>query len=171
MNIDTYFALSQLTSQWRRGHTEYRSARHREYAHASLFGEAGELVGIVKKATFSGHDLDRAKFTEEAGDVAWSIACVADAYDLPLWFGVREQIAGTPLERFIGRVSSCVLRAQSGLLGPHVVGAAMTSLETLCHAHDVGIVEVFDGNIAKLRKRYPDGYSDAASIARADVTR
>lgn len=49
-----------------------------------LSGESGEVSDIVKKATFQGHDLDKAHIAEELGDVAWYLAVAAHAisYDL-----------------------------------------------------------------------------------------
>lgn len=49
-----------------------------------LSGEAGEVSDIVKKATFQGHELDKAHIAEELGDVAWYLAVAAHAigYDL-----------------------------------------------------------------------------------------
>ena len=40
----------------------------------------------------------------------------------------------------------------------------------LCSKLDVSMSDVMDRNIAKLRQRYPDGYTSADSMARKDVT-
>lgn len=49
-----------------------------------LCGESGEVADIIKKATFQGHDMDKAHIAEELGDVAWYLAVAAHAigYDL-----------------------------------------------------------------------------------------
>ena len=49
-----------------------------------LCGEAGEVVDIVKKFLFQGHDLSREHLAEELGDVAWYLAVTAYSigYDL-----------------------------------------------------------------------------------------
>lgn len=39
-----------------------------------LCGESGEVIDIVKKHFFQGHDLDEEKIKEELGDVCWYIA-------------------------------------------------------------------------------------------------
>lgn len=49
-----------------------------------LSGETGELVDHLKKAIFHGHELDRAKLTEEAGDVAWYLAALCTVAGLNL---------------------------------------------------------------------------------------
>lgn len=37
-----------------------------------------------------------------------------------------------------------------------------------CHAADLNMEEIMQENIAKLKKRYPEKYTDAAAIERAD---
>ena len=49
-----------------------------------LAGEAGELVEIIKKDLFHGHELDREKIAKEAGDTAWYLARLADTCGIPL---------------------------------------------------------------------------------------
>ncbi len=47
-----------------------------------LAGEAGEVVDMIKKATFHGIPLDREKFINELGDVLWYIGCLGEALDV-----------------------------------------------------------------------------------------
>lgn len=76
-----------------------------------LCGESGEVIDLVKKHFFQGHELDRDKMAEELGDVAWYLA------------------------------------------------------ET-CEVLGLNLSDVLQGNIAKLAKRYPDGFSSERSIHR-----
>jgi NTP pyrophosphatase (non-canonical NTP hydrolase) len=76
-----------------------------------LCGESGEVIDILKKHIFHGHELDREHLIEELGDVAWYLNEAAYALD--------------------------------------------SSLE-----------EIFDRNIAKLKKRYPQGFDKERSINR-----
>ena len=76
-----------------------------------LCGESGEVIDLVKKHFFQGHELDRDKMAEELGDVAWYLA------------------------------------------------------ET-CEVLGLNLSDVLAGNIAKLAKRYPDGFSSERSIHR-----
>ena len=76
-----------------------------------LCGESGEVIDILKKHIFHGHELDREHLLEELGDVAWYLNEAAYALD--------------------------------------------SSLE-----------EIFDRNIAKLKKRYPQGFDKERSINR-----
>lgn len=49
------------------------------------------------------------------------------------------------------------------------LGDVLWYVAALCTKLDVPLSEVMALNIAKLRQRYPDGYSSAASVARVDV--
>ena len=47
-----------------------------------LAGEAGEIVELIKKGTFHGHTLDKAKLSNELGDLAWYLAGICTVLDL-----------------------------------------------------------------------------------------
>lgn len=49
-----------------------------------LNGEAGEVIDLVKKAIFQGHDLDKERMVEELGDVAWYLAVCCEALGVSL---------------------------------------------------------------------------------------
>ena len=49
-----------------------------------LCGESGEVIDLLKKHLFHGHELDKEKVILELGDVAWYLAEAATALDVPL---------------------------------------------------------------------------------------
>ena len=49
-----------------------------------LCGEAGEVIDLIKKAKFHGHDLDKDDLIKELGDVGWYLAQAATALDIDL---------------------------------------------------------------------------------------
>lgn len=49
-----------------------------------LCGEAGEVIDIVKKHLFQGHELDKMKVAEEASDCLWYCALIATAIGVSL---------------------------------------------------------------------------------------
>lgn len=49
-----------------------------------LNGESGEVIDILKKHEFQGHDLDEDKIVDECGDVLWYAALLADSIGKPL---------------------------------------------------------------------------------------
>ncbi|HEV7127751.1 MAG TPA: nucleoside triphosphate pyrophosphohydrolase family protein [Ktedonobacterales bacterium] len=57
-----------------------------------LTGEAGEVAEVVKKHVAQGHPLDRERLLLEAGDVAWYLARLCTALDVPLSEVLRRNI-------------------------------------------------------------------------------
>lgn len=49
-----------------------------------LCGEAGECIDVVKKHLFQGHELDKDKLIDEAGDCLWYLAAVASGLGIGL---------------------------------------------------------------------------------------
>lgn len=53
-------------------------------ASMGLCGESGEVIDLVKKHLFQGHDLDDEKLIKELGDVAWYLAEAQTALNVDL---------------------------------------------------------------------------------------
>lgn len=49
-----------------------------------LCGESGEVIDLVKKHLFQGHELDDEKLIKELGDVAWYLAEAATSLNVNL---------------------------------------------------------------------------------------
>lgn len=49
-----------------------------------LCGESGEVVDLLKKKMFQGHNLDKDKIILELGDIAWYLAEAATSLDITL---------------------------------------------------------------------------------------
>lgn len=49
-----------------------------------IAGEAGEVCDYLKKVCFHGHTLEKERLCDELGDVAWYLAMIAHAADIPL---------------------------------------------------------------------------------------
>lgn len=78
-----------------------------------LAGESGEVIDLVKKFLFQGHDIDLFKLEEEIGDVMFYLANLSNLF-------------GVDIEKAI------------------------------------------ENNYKKLCKRYPEGFSEKASVERTD---
>lgn len=61
--------------------TQYDMLRNAVYG---LNGESGEVIDILKKHEFQGHELDYDKIMDEAGDVCWYLALLASALNVPM---------------------------------------------------------------------------------------
>lgn len=57
-----------------------------------LTGEAGEVADLVKKHVGQGHPLDRERLIMEAGDVAWYLARLCTALEVPLGEVLRRNV-------------------------------------------------------------------------------
>lgn len=68
MTLNEYQALAQRTSSARTPSDKI------ENGVLGLNGEAGEVADLLKKHRFQGHELDRDKMIDEAGDVLWYVA-------------------------------------------------------------------------------------------------
>lgn len=53
-------------------------------ASAGLAEEAAEVLGLIRKQTFQGRQVDESKLVEELGDVLWCLAVTAHSLGLSL---------------------------------------------------------------------------------------
>jgi NTP pyrophosphatase (non-canonical NTP hydrolase) len=58
-----------------------------------LGGESGEVIDMIKKHLFHGHDLDQDKISKELGDVFWYIAAMAAVCGLTLEDIAKKNVA------------------------------------------------------------------------------
>ena len=66
-----------------------------------LNGESGEVIDLVKKHLFHGHDLDRDKIIKELGDVLWYIAEVCSSLDVSI-----DEVMEKNIEKLAKRYSN-----------------------------------------------------------------
>jgi len=152
--------------------------------------EAGEVAETVCKlmATLT---CDRENIREELGDGAWfgiytacAVGVEPEGLDSVLARIQRTQSANgvVPVVAYL-TLQYCAAAEKVGTLAkahryydkPLDIEAMRTALSTffmaldaLAGALEFELSEILEANVAKLSKRYPDKYSDAAAIARAD---
>lgn len=73
MALNQYQALARRTQR-----DDLTVNMRREHALHLLAAEVGEIHSIYQKA-YQGHDIDREKVMDEAGDVLWGLAELMDA--------------------------------------------------------------------------------------------
>lgn len=78
----------------------YRTANHElskfdqlRNAAYGLNGEAGEVIDLLKKHEFQGHDLDYNMVVKELGDIAWYLALACTALGMPMSEMLERNIA------------------------------------------------------------------------------
>lgn len=133
-----------------------------------LFGEVGEVVELVKKHVYHGHELDAERMREELGDVCWYLAALCR------WSGVPVDEprvwTGDDLYASLRSLSSCagqLIRSPRYRRGAgDKADMAICYLAGVADALDMRLGDVLQANIDKLRARYPDGWSEEASQRR-----
>lgn len=50
------------------------------------------------------------------------------------------------------------------------LGDVLWYISSLAYIHDIDLIDVAECNVEKLKKRYPEGFSESDSIKRKDVT-
>ena len=176
-----YQKLAMRTSPWD-GHDKIDNGV------LGLMGEAGELVDVYKKWMYqSGANppLPRAKLADELGDVMWYLAELADGLNMHLIDMVGKDFAEldrraqvkvrqvkTPLRSMItgllGRAYSLnrtVGRSDWRAVNGHVQ-RIMISMSYIACIAGTTLADVAEGNIDKLKKRYPNGFDAETSMRR-----
>lgn len=158
-----------------------------------LAGEGSELLETVLAGVFEEEDISEGgvlrvldAIGKELGDVLWYAAAVGTKLGVNLDDLVRVAGAPAPPDRCVGvglrlvwragqvssacgRVADLVKKAvfhQHGIdvdKTANLLSGVLAHAEALCRETGVGLGEVMEGNIAKLLKRYPEGYSAEAS--------
>lgn len=49
-----------------------------------LAGEAGEVVELIKKHVYHGHEIDKVELVSELGDALWYLTNICDTIGMPL---------------------------------------------------------------------------------------
>jgi len=160
------------------------------FAALEIGAECGEVCNLVYKHIYQGHPLDVEKIKLELGDVMWGVAAIHASMKSVMTMPVKSEYrAGNAKQPFRQRITRASLRLEkwagivaadtetyvvsgTGLYLDDVRNAARMVFRLLCTIADcLGLspFDVMDANIAKLKRRYPDGFSPAHSIARVDV--
>ena len=131
-------------------------------------GEVGEILDLYKKERFHRHPRDKDKYRKEIGDVCWYVAILCHETDTG--FFVSEPVielwrhSGYDLTRQLRRLA--LEAAKFDIIEPRLVLSLLVHVAELL---DLGPFEdILDLNIAKLKARYPEGFSTEASLARKD---
>jgi NTP pyrophosphatase (non-canonical NTP hydrolase) len=132
-------------------------------------GLAGEMEEL--RAAW-GRNMDEAR--EEAGDLMWYAAATATSLDIVLreprcvGFGGAIADLGFEIGRVVERIKKHVghgHRLDAGAVAESL-GVIVDFLASLFGMTERGLGSIMDANIAKLRARYPDGFSTERSINR-----
>jgi hypothetical protein len=163
---------------------------HQHVIHMALgvVGELGELIDATKKVAIYGKEWDKTNLTEEVGDVAWYIANYCDdmqvhpgilqtAFDSGFIDGFKQRdkissaldIGGNLLVLALAANAACLqlTTAKPGEADAvQAVAGLANILGVFCSMVDVDISEALEKNIAKLKARYGDKFSEHSALNR-----
>lgn len=147
-----------------------------------IFGETGEVVDYLKKVIYHNHELDGNKLVEELGDMLWYVAAAFSINELSIddihpskcvdGYMLKNLKLHGLVDLLIQNTSRLVAEAYSAQMGFELFKlrnygfAAVSIIHELAIRVGSSIEEVVALNIAKLEKRYPDGFDQARSINR-----
>lgn len=161
-----------------------------------LVGEVGEFADLLKKVVGHGHTPDPVKFGKEGGDVFWYLAELSDAFGIEMEdrdVDTAQQEAALailggqltknekPYEVAIEYVLAAAFNAGqvAGIYNALMQGTeadwasvqillanVSTYVATALYLMGLPLWAVLEHNIAKLKERYPDGFSEERSINR-----
>ena len=147
-----------------------------ENAIYGLVGEFGEVVDLLKKAKFQGHELDKEKAILELGDVLWYLAELANGYNEDIYSiynlcdydGNLSELMGIS---FFSMSIDKVVRGRlqdKNKLSFEIFQDLLEPIISLAKKFDTTIEEVARKNIEKLRNRYGDKFDSNKSINRSE---
>lgn len=153
----TAFALSKCNKN-------LSPSQFQDMIHAGLLGETGEVIDLLKKELFHGRAIPREKYLEELGDMLFYASLLPDGQPSAPAFSAILSTKGDFEDARLIALSQVLLFA-SMRMGNRMWTCSLV-LAT-AERFGFGVEEVIEANIAKINKRYPDGFTTEASIARA----
>ncbi len=153
------------------------------HAALGLITETGELVTEIKRFVIYGKPLDDARrkhMAEEIGDAFWYLAISTDVIGTDMFSTYLADVSmaigytSADLERqalILGLTVGKFAAAVDSGDGRSVEAVQIAVARALCVVACIIGIPVHDilaDNIAKLRERFPDAYSNEAAEARAD---
>lgn len=183
MNFDDYYPLALRTAK------VFISPRENlRHAALGLITELGEFTTEVKRIAIYGRPMSdemRAHMIEEIGDAMWYVPLALSTFDAKTLVYFEP---GDPSAKRVEAIDNladaavaaavCMAPIVAHLIVAEDADAVMMfgALSVLVHLIDKRIApmlgttgdEIRAANIAKLRERYPDKYTDEAAEARAD---
>lgn len=147
-----------------------------------VIGEAGEVVELIKKATYHQHVLDLPALARELGDVCWYLAAIATEV------GTTLQAAQQQTQLLLHLLDALPLSTKSLRLAAYAVelnvvvgdwrlyrnplqvaaalGSVLRAVQAICCQTGIPFGAVLSGNVNKLKARYPRKFEVQCSIER-----
>ena len=141
--------------------------------------EVGEIIDTYKRHWFYKKELDIKNLIEEVGDVLWYVAVAYKALDLPIINNPAEDLEEiTPpktdmilakLVRYSSNIFSVAFAFPMEAMESNLdydLRQLLYFLHFFCEENGFTLLDSAAANITKLKKRYPDGFTEFAALNR-----
>lgn len=147
-----------------------------------VIGEAGEVVELIKKATYHQHVLDLPALARELGDVCWYLAAIATEVGTTLQAAQQQTqlllhlLDALPLSTKALRLAAYAVELnvvvgdwrlyRNPLQVAAALGSVLRAVQAICYQTGIPFGAVLSGNVSKLKARYPLAFDVRCSIHR-----
>ena len=175
MNFTEYQKLALVTKS--KETSKVDDFQHSGYG---LVTEVGELVDAYKRQRFYKKPLDKVNLLEEVGDTLWYLAIGAYGHDFDLQAVEDKELGeteGLTSEFVLGKLAHHAANVYTlGMCystevifeqyATYDLAQILTYLRYLCSIEGIDYDQAKPVNIAKLEKRYPEGFSEYHALNR-----
>lgn len=153
------------------------AAKNITHASLGLISEVGEMADMLKRSLAYGKAFDPVNLVEESGDVLWYVVllCTQTDHDFEMLLP-RALYACDPIDmmvedlaQFAGIVATRARQCEMhGMKHTYTneLRRIVTTVEKICRAAGYSIETAMDRNIAKLARRYPEGFTEWRALNR-----
>ena len=167
MNWTEYQTAAQRTAD-----TTQADEIRRELCALGLIGETGEVAELLKHALSHDEPVDRHRLMLELGDVCWyAVEALSISGAARSKVGVDTRNDGIiGLAFFASQLATALTECQDRRADSasrydfdDLLSYVLLCVNRVSQRHGITFTDVLQGNIDKLRKRHPDGFSVEAS--------
>lgn len=179
MSLEAYLPLARRTEKLLDTSPGSTTAAWRAHHIMGFFGEAGEFIDALKRQYIYGKPLDLVNLVEEAGDMCWYLAGLMNnsgtlattvgkmSEGIEYGFDSGWEDATEKLVYLFSGVAARV--CGTVFIDPTIVGEAFLIIDAALKAFvssEASANQAMYLNIEKLKKRYPDKYTDQSALIR-----
>lgn len=159
--------------------TAHNLSTKKDIIHASLgmISEVGEIADMLKRNLAYGKAFDHINLVEESGDVLWYVALLCRAIDQDFAeLCPQVEYAYDPVDmmvadlaQYVGLVSVSARSCIEHSLTPTYLlelRRIVTTIDKICRAAGFSLETALERNVAKLAKRFPEGFTDWHALNR-----
>jgi len=143
-----------------------------EHALYGLVTEAAEALDTLKKVKFYGQEFDKVHALEELGDIRWYVELAYVAFDLETkdWRVLDEHYShydyGASVRFIVYQSAHIMEECYEGNNALYALQSILDFLNNAAECLGYTMEDVESANIAKLKKRYPEKWTEDKAMNR-----